>query len=143
MLKCLFLAALCITASHQAIAASGNALISFSKFDYTNQTMGDLGLPEDNYSPSNFYTVSIARRQRVVSWDNREHIRAGYKRHNRKDFGIAVPQLYDQRFQALQNRHDCLRFFRTRGHGGEGHRDGNLQNSIRFARRVQDHLLQQ
>ena len=45
---------------------SGNELVSYEKFDYSNQSMTDLGLPEDNYSPSNFYTLSIVQKQTVV-----------------------------------------------------------------------------
>lgn len=66
MWKYLILACLLSSASLQAASAVGNSHVTFTKFDYTNQTMADLGLPEDNYSPSNFYTISLIRRQRVV-----------------------------------------------------------------------------
>lgn len=66
MWKYLLVFCLLLSASYQATSAYGNDLVSYTKFDYTNQTMGDLGMPEDNYSPSNFYTVSLVRKQRVV-----------------------------------------------------------------------------
>ena len=55
-----------VAASTQAYTAKGNDHILFEKFDYTNQTMAELGFPEENFSPSNFYTVSIVEKQRVV-----------------------------------------------------------------------------
>lgn len=61
----LVLVALLLSGSLQAIAAKGNEHVIFEKFDYVNQTMTDLGFPEDNYSPSNFYTVSLTKNQRV------------------------------------------------------------------------------
>lgn len=64
--KYLLLSCLLIAVSQQAMSAVGNDLVTYTKFDYTNQTMGDLGLPEDNYSPSNFYTLSLVRKQSVV-----------------------------------------------------------------------------
>lgn len=76
MWKYLLLASILLSGSLQAASEFGNSHVTFTKFDYTNQTMGDLGLPEDNYSPSNFYTISLIRKQRVVRKINREHIRA-------------------------------------------------------------------
>jgi hypothetical protein len=67
MWKYLILVCFCLAMTQQAASATGNSLIVFSKFDYTNQTMGDLGLPEENYSPSNFYTLSLVKKQRVVA----------------------------------------------------------------------------
>ena len=58
--------ALLATLSLQAYSAQGSHHVMFEKFEYTNQSMTDLGFPEDNYSPSNFYTVSIAYNQRIV-----------------------------------------------------------------------------
>lgn len=60
------LASMLATVTLQAVSAKGNEHVMFEKFDYTNQTMSDLGFPEDNYSPSNFYTVSIPAKQIVV-----------------------------------------------------------------------------
>jgi hypothetical protein len=74
MWRNLLLLAVCLAGpALQAVSGQGNSLIFFEKFDYTNQTMTDLGFPEDNYSPSNFYTVSIVEKQRVVHSHNLEH----------------------------------------------------------------------
>lgn len=58
--------ALLASVSLQAYSAHGNNHVTYEKFEYTNQSMTDLGFPEDNYSPSNFYTLSIVGKQRVV-----------------------------------------------------------------------------
>ena len=74
MWRNLLILAVCLAApTLQAATGQGNSLVIFEKFDYTNQTMTDLGFPEDNYSPSNFYTVSIIEKQRVVSSHDPEH----------------------------------------------------------------------
>jgi hypothetical protein len=74
MWRNLLLLAVCLAVpTLQAVSAQGNSLVVFEKFDYTNQTMSDMGFPEDNYSPSNFYTVSIIEKQRVVSSHDPEH----------------------------------------------------------------------
>lgn len=62
----LLLAACLVAVSTQAYTVKGNDYVLFEKFDYTNQTMTELGFPEDNFSPSNFYTLSIVQKQRVV-----------------------------------------------------------------------------
>lgn len=66
----ILLLALVISVSHQYTSAAGNDLVSFEKFEYTNQSMTELGFPEDNYSPSNFYTIVLTANQRVVRSSN-------------------------------------------------------------------------
>ena len=56
---------LVICTTLQAVSVEGNDLVAFEKFDYLNQSMEELGFPEDNYSPSNFYTLSIVNQQRL------------------------------------------------------------------------------
>lgn len=51
--------------SYQYSSGSGSSLVHYEKFEYTNQTMSELGFPEDNYSPSNFYTLSISNGQSI------------------------------------------------------------------------------
>ena len=62
----LVLIAILATVTLQAVSLKGNNHVTYEKFDYVNQTMTELGFPEENYSPSNFYTVSINEKQRVV-----------------------------------------------------------------------------
>lgn len=66
-MRYLILISLLLAASQQAVQARGSDHVIFEKFDYINQTMSDLGLPEDYYSPSNFYTVSLSPKQRTVT----------------------------------------------------------------------------
>jgi hypothetical protein len=66
MWRYLLISCLLAQATQQAYSESGNSLVSFVKVYYTNQTMAELGLPESNYAPSNFYTVSLVRKQSVV-----------------------------------------------------------------------------
>lgn len=100
----LALVACLLAASMQAYSAKGNEHVLFEKFDYTNQTMSDLGFPEDNYSPSNFYTVSIVEKQRVVGHSDKECFGTGYKDRVRQDCRSTVVPLHDQRIQKLQDR---------------------------------------
>ena len=65
---------LCSAVTQQAMSSTSKDNVRYSKFDYTNQTMGDLDLPEENYSPSNFYSVSLTRKQRMVYSSDEEHI---------------------------------------------------------------------
>ena len=71
---CLLLAVLSV--SHAAVSAVGNELVSYEKFDYTNQTMSEMGFPDDNYSPSNYYTISMVEKQVVVGGRDPERVRA-------------------------------------------------------------------
>lgn len=101
MWRNLALAAILVSASLQAYKAKGNEHVLFEKFDYTNQTMTDLGFPEDNYSPSNFYTVSIVEKQRVVGLRQRERVGTRDLDRTRQDSWSPVVPLYDQRIQKL------------------------------------------
>lgn len=59
---------LCLSCiSLQAVSGGGNDLVFYEKFEYTNQTMSEMGFPDDNYSPSNFYTIAVSKDVRVVS----------------------------------------------------------------------------
>ena len=74
MWRNLLLLSICLVSpALQFYSAQGSALVVFEKFTYTNQSMTDLGFPEDNYSPSNFYTVSIVEKQRVVNSHDLEY----------------------------------------------------------------------
>lgn len=72
----LLIVCLHVSVTLQAISGSGTALISFTKIDYTNQSMADLGLPEENYSPSNFYRIGLIGKQRVVGPDDQRIYRS-------------------------------------------------------------------
>lgn len=107
---CLLLAVLAL--SRAAEAGVGNELVTYEKFDYTNQTMGEMGFPEDDYSPSNFYTISVVENQVVVGHSHRERVGTRGRRDSQQDRRSLEFLVHDQRLPQLQGRRGLVRLAR-------------------------------